>query len=418
MRAYYGSRFSPNQTATPEGFLICHNVPIARTGWYDYLGEEIGVTEMTGKVVRVYRSPEEVFSPAAMASFEGKILTDEHPPDLVTPDNATRYGRGTVQYVRQGSGTDSDLLLADLVVYDQMLIKEVQDGKREVSAGYECVYEPLSSDGPNSDEQTFQQKQICGNHVAVVKNGRAGDRVAIKDSKNQKPEGERKMGKIALPKKKTSLVTDFLAAVGLKHFATDAEPEEIMDAVNAMAEEKGGENEKEEPKAEGTKDQDPAIQALSEQVSKLTEIVAKLVQGAEQPAKPEDAIDAVIAELEKPGTDAEEESHTIPAEQFDEEGPVSSPEDRPKSALTGDNASKISFLKSMKPAVAAIADPVERKRVADAMLASVKGIPTKNTYAAVKPQKPTADTKTPVVDHSQLGKEIARKFNPHYKERA
>lgn len=88
MRAYYGSRFSPNMTVTPEGFLIAHNVPIARTGWYEYLGEEIGVNEMRGQIVQVYRSPEEVFSPAAMASFEGKVATDEHPPEAVAPDNS------------------------------------------------------------------------------------------------------------------------------------------------------------------------------------------------------------------------------------------------------------------------------------------------------------------------------------------
>ncbi|MGO4147936.1 DUF2213 domain-containing protein, partial [Paenarthrobacter sp. YAF11_1] len=142
-------------------------------GWYEYLGEEIGADGMQGKVVKVYRSPEEVFSPAAMASFEGKVLTDEHPPEAVVPDNATRYTRGVVQNVRQGSGGDSDLLLADLVIYDQTLISEVQDGKREVSCGYDCVYEPFSSDGPDIDQQTYQQRQICGNHVAVVKQGRA-----------------------------------------------------------------------------------------------------------------------------------------------------------------------------------------------------------------------------------------------------
>ena len=29
-------------TETPEGFLICHDVPIARTGRQDYLNRELG----------------------------------------------------------------------------------------------------------------------------------------------------------------------------------------------------------------------------------------------------------------------------------------------------------------------------------------------------------------------------------------
>ena len=418
MRAYYGSRFSPNMTETPEGFLIAHNVPIARTGWYDYLGEEIGAEDQAGKVVQVYRSPEEVFAPAAIASFEGKVLTDEHPPDQVTPDNATRYAKGVVQNVRQGSGTDIDLLIADLVVYDQMLIDEIQQGKREVSAGYECTYEEAGNG-------TYLQKQICGNHVAVVKSGRAGDRIAIKDSKNHNPKGETTMSKkIAVPRR-YSRFTDVLAAVGLKQFAADAEPEEIMDAVNALAEEKGaaddsaeGEGKKEDEKAP-----DPAIQMLSEQVSKLTEIVMQLVKAEKSEDSPEDAIDAAIAELEKPSeqtdSDDEEESHTVPAESMmDDEGPVAPAEDRPKNQLTGDNAYKIAALKAMKPILAAISDPVQRKKAADAAIASMKGKPAKNTYAAIKPKKPTADQQTTAKDHSQLGREIAKKHNPHYKERA
>lgn len=430
MRAYYGSRFSPNKTATPEGFLICHNVPVARTGWYEYLAEEIGAEEKAGTIVQVYRSPEEVFSPGAIASFEGKVLTDEHPPDLVTPDNATRYAKGVIQNVRQGSGSESDLLIADLVVYDQLLIDEIQQGKREVSAGYECTYVLLDSGGPS--QQSYQQKQICGNHVAVVKSGRAGDRVAIKDAKHQpnlELEGETRMSKkIALPKKKQFRMTDFLAAVGLKQFALDAEPEDIREAVDAMAEERVADDADiaaaTPAPAEPAKDQDPAIAALTAQVEKLTALVTQALQGQAKPAAPGDAIDDAIAELEKAAApaadDNEEESHTIPAESMDDEGPVAPAEDRPEKITAGDTAYKIAALKAMKPILAQIADPTQRKLAADAAIRSIKGMPAKNTYAEIKPKKPATDGKAPAAapDHSQLGRNIAKKHNPHYKDRA
>ena len=35
--AYYGTDISPNKTETVEGYLICRNVPIARTGAQQYL---------------------------------------------------------------------------------------------------------------------------------------------------------------------------------------------------------------------------------------------------------------------------------------------------------------------------------------------------------------------------------------------
>jgi hypothetical protein len=315
-----------------------------------------------------------------------------------------------VQNVRRGSGDESDLLLADLIVYDQALINEIQEGKREVSCGYDCVYEPMG-DG------TYQQKQICGNHVAVVRAGRAGDRVAIKDSKIEKPKGETRMPKINLPSKKKGGMMAFLAALGLKQLAADAEPEELQAAIDAMAEEQSSEG--------GTppsQDADPSIQALTEKVDQLTAIVAKLAAAEQKEVSPEDAIDAEIAKLEGETADdlgEEEESRTIPAASLDDEGPVAPAEERPKDPITGDNAYKIAALRAIKPILAAIPDPAERKRAADAAIASIKGKPASNTYGKIKPKKPAADTKTAAVnDHSQLGREIAKKYNPHYKERA
>jgi hypothetical protein len=416
MKAFYGTRFSPNMTRTQEGFLIAHNVGIARTGWYEYLGSEIGDTENPDKLFKVFRSPEEVFSDAAMSSFEGKPATDEHPPELVTPQNAKIYAKGTVTNVRQGKGEESDLLLADLVIYDEALINEVQSGKREVSCGYDVEY-------VDNGDGTYSQQQIRGNHVAVVSSGRAGNRVAIKDSKT---EGDKKMAnKIKLPKKQ-SRVTDLLAAIGLKQFALDADPDEIKDAVDALAEERAEDDddqvETKQPES-ATDAKDAAMDALKAQIDSMTEQVKKLQEGGQaQDEDPEKAIDDAISELEKGAQDDdEEESHTVPADTMDDEGPESNPEDRPKNPIPGaDNAYKIQALKAIKPIIAAIPDKAERKKATDAALASLKGKPSQNTYGKMtKRKKPATDTtvQPKTVDHSTLGKDIAKKFNPHYKER-
>jgi len=186
-RAYYGTKISPHKTRTPEGYLICHSVPLARTGWQEYLGHEIGLEH--GDPVQVYRSEEEVFHPAAIASFEGKSVTDGHPSEWVQPANEGAYHRGHVQNVRRGSESDSDLLIGDLFVKDANLIAKIEaDQVRETSCGYDCTYELLDGEAGK-----YAQKNIRGNHVAIVPSGRAGDRVAIRDSapeesdsKNQK----------------------------------------------------------------------------------------------------------------------------------------------------------------------------------------------------------------------------------------
>lgn len=81
---YYGTRLSDNLSfREPEGYLLCLNVPVARTGTQEYLPEELGITgneqlainneqlnvSAESGLIAVYRPEEEVFSPATIASF-------------------------------------------------------------------------------------------------------------------------------------------------------------------------------------------------------------------------------------------------------------------------------------------------------------------------------------------------------------
>ena len=65
--AYYGTTLSPNMDRTPEGFLICRNVPINRTGTQIYGAGELNLTGDPDRAVRAYRLAEDVFDPAALA---------------------------------------------------------------------------------------------------------------------------------------------------------------------------------------------------------------------------------------------------------------------------------------------------------------------------------------------------------------
>ena len=73
MIAYYGSKLSPHMTETPEGFLICHDVKIARTGTQNYLAREIGLYRQ--KYCGCIFSLEE-------SKFYDKIVRSFEPPEL------------------------------------------------------------------------------------------------------------------------------------------------------------------------------------------------------------------------------------------------------------------------------------------------------------------------------------------------
>ena len=175
---YYGTRLSENLSRRePEGYLLCLNVPVARTGTQEYLPEELGLPPVRGdpgQLIPVERPEEEVFDPATIASFEGMPVTNDHPPEGVTLENIRYLQKGHAHHIRRGTGDEADLLLADLIITDPGLIELIlHEGKREISCGY--MYELREENGH------YVQRNIRGNHIAVVDSGRAGPRVSIRD---------------------------------------------------------------------------------------------------------------------------------------------------------------------------------------------------------------------------------------------
>lgn len=400
-RAYFGSRFSPNMTRTPEGYLICHNVPIARTGTQEYLPDEIGVDAPSRKPLQVARDDTEVFDQATLASFEGKPVTDGHPSSWVTPDNVSSYLRGVTTNVRQGAGDENDLTLADLIIYDPSLVNDILNGKREVSCGYDCEYEPMGEGG-------YAQRRIRGNHVAIVPEGRAGDRVAIKD---QKPKTG---GKESMPINRNSLFGKIMKALA----TTDATPEEMAEANKMMTAEKDAEP----PAATAAAPADPILAALAEIQKTLAALVASDKQ-VHAEAKP-DALDALVAEVAPAGKpDAGEESKTIPAETIADEAPVSSPEDRPENPIPG--ADTAAFIKhavaAIRPVIAALPEKERAsatQKAADALRAQLKaaGVGSRqDAYAKLNnPAKPAKDAATKTQE--QLDAEYGETLKKYHRQ--
>ncbi len=175
MKFFSKGELGSRRTITPEGFVVCHDVPIARIGQQIYAAFEVPVeANMVGEVF-IDRPAEEVFREETVASFNGKPVTIEHPSEFVSPDNWKALAQGVAMNARAGQGIDGDVILADLLLTGRDAIKLVaEDGIREVSAGYEADYEQI-------EPGRGVQRNIIANHVALVAMGRCGSRCAIGD---------------------------------------------------------------------------------------------------------------------------------------------------------------------------------------------------------------------------------------------
>lgn len=159
------SKLSEHRYKTPEGYLVCVDSVLARTGKQEYTRNDI-FKDGSDEIIDINRDASEVFADKTLASFENKPLTIEHPDEDINPDNHNKYAVGFVRDIKRGLDGNDDVMLGTIVVTDSEAIELIESGKlKELSCGYDCDID---------DEKNPQQRNIRGNHVALCEHGRAG----------------------------------------------------------------------------------------------------------------------------------------------------------------------------------------------------------------------------------------------------
>ena len=363
---FYGTQLSPHRIQVEEGYILYTGVPIARTGVQEYGRDEIGLDG--DGIVSVYREEADVFDPVTIASFEGKIVTDEHPPVMLDEQNVMRYIRGTVHNVRRGTGNEADMLLADLMVYDPELNWEIREGKREVSCGYYLDY----VEGPDGK---IRQKNIRGNHVAIVPKGRAGSRVAIKDS--QKTEIRKFTGGKNMAEKKT--IWDRLFG----SMAKDADPEDIAELAKMAAAHEAAEKEAPAPAPETKPEGEPERKA-NDDIAELKDMIRGLLAKLEEEeAKKQGTLETLADEGEPDEYDPEDDEDGVTV--VTDEDEVCDEDEELVKAENPVSMDAKRIAKDMLPVLNAIPDAKARKKAKDALyksLTKAQGKPAKGGAAA------------------------------------
>ena len=444
---YYATRISENiSKREPEGYLICRNVPIARSGTQVYLAEELELDGDGDREIEVIRPEEEVFSKATIASFEGMPLTDDHPDEGVNVDNINYLQVGHVENVRRGTGDERNMLIAELFITNPEVIEKVLSGeKREISCGYN--YELSEENGK------YYQRQIRGNHIAIVDKGRAGHRVCIKDSFPKK--GRRD----TMRKEKNSragILSRMFAA-----YARDAEPEEIAEAADTIQEiaaEPVPTDPDEAPKgATEATQQDGGDDVLGTIMERLDAIEARLNSTDEDPE--EDPLEKFQSDLDEAAQgnpvppqfqqndENEEEGFAFPQDEQDEEEQLESHYADPEvineqdedvdEVIAANNNEPVSAdcrgrdrraidatraaIRAVKPFINSLPD-AQRKKAADALVKSLRktsGLDASsksNGYLAIKRARRTADSDKRRQAEKELGDRIMAKRNINAKK--
>lgn len=407
-KAYFGSRISANMITTPEGYLVCKNVPIARVGHQEYLGAEFK-GPVADRLYDVTRPEQEVFDKAAIASFEGKPVVDEHPDEDVTPENYSRYMKGVCREVRRGEGDLQNCLIGDLIIYDRALIDKIKNGKREISCGYDCLW-------CQTGDRSFEQREIRGNHIAVVNRGRAGHKIAIRDtaerSKNMKKSILERMF-AAFAKDEAATPEDILEAsktVNAANDTTHATPAPTPAPAPAPAQ---------PPK--------PAIDAdLDARLKRIEDALASITAQKQQPPAEEadedlDALDALESELQDCQTTDDEddvvENPDVINQQADDEDPDDEDVDpAPVQLNAASRDAAMQAVRNLRPVVASL-PPSQRKKAADSLAMIIRGQVAKDSgYAALQKAKRSVAKDREPLDDKEYGRQIRDKYNPHYRK--
>lgn len=425
--AFFGSRLSDNLYKTTEGFLVCKNVPIGRSGAIKYLDTELGIG-YDNRIVTVYRNPEENNNLSTIASFEGKPVTDGHPDVDVDATNYNYYQKGHAQNIR----ADGDFLYADLFITDETLINQILNKeKREVSCGYDTIYKEYNGN--------LYQTNIRGNHIAIVDEGRAGKYIAIRDSKDTIIKNIKRSRKM---KDVSKILRSFKKQI--RDASTIEEVDDIVEETTDSLEDLMVEQPqaaepmpiKDNPMAGGEPPMSQAggdpIAEVMQAIKSLNAKVDSLMTGKPQSdGTPEGDIDAAIGDLGQPqepqpdGLTMDEDvipeddmgvTTSSAGKELEDVVSVDSAELEPSFTIEENETvakdTAINILRNARKAIAGITNPIEKRKVADAILKSVKN--TMKNKHSIGNVMAVANRKT--IDSINESKKIENayaKLNPH-----
>lgn len=164
-----------------NGWAEIKGNPISKVGVFPYSGSQINSELDPNKIYMVYRPEKELNNPETINSFKLLPWTDEHAM-LGRSDSGLTSAekKGIHGVIGEDVYFEDDYLKGNLKVFSDELADLIDSGKKELSIGYRCLYD-MSPGVYNGEKYDFIQREIRGNHLALVEEGRSGHDVSVLD---------------------------------------------------------------------------------------------------------------------------------------------------------------------------------------------------------------------------------------------
>lgn len=150
---------------TEEGYLKDRPI-LTSCGIFEYKNPD-------GSIRRELRLPEDVFAEESLASYKGKPIIITHDAGIVTKENVGDHQIGTILSEGYRSGED---VRAEIVIHQTDAMKRSR--LKQLSLGYDLDLEETAGEW-NGEHYDAIQRNIRINHLALVREARAGDQARL-----------------------------------------------------------------------------------------------------------------------------------------------------------------------------------------------------------------------------------------------
>lgn len=174
---------------TPQGFMICKDVTLAKPMVKEYYAGELGIVDgfEPTDIINIYTPPDVLFGQSVIDGFTASDVAMQHPKgNQLNSDNYKEHVIGTAKNVRAENG----YLVADLTIKDKWAIESIEhEDVKQISLGYAAELDMTEGTTETGQAYHGQWVGMVADHVAVVREGRCGDDCKIGDKQTViKPE--------------------------------------------------------------------------------------------------------------------------------------------------------------------------------------------------------------------------------------